>query len=58
MAPPADADAVGATGSLPFFVAFVRFHRRTEDNFVNGVTSSQQCGNTDAGYDLFLKPMV
>ena len=29
-----------------------------EDNFVEGVTSLQRCGNKDAGYDPLQKPMV
>jgi len=58
MAPPANAGALGAAEIIAPFVAFVRPRRLHEDDFVNGVTSLQQCDNRNVGYDLLWKPVV
>jgi hypothetical protein len=56
--PPADAGALGAMEACSFSYRSSGLVGAHEDNFVNGVTSSQQCGNWDAGYDPLQKPMV
>ena len=40
------------------FVALVSLVCAHEDNFIEGVTSLQRCGNKDAIYDPLQKPMV
>jgi hypothetical protein len=56
--PPADAGALGAAKALLPFVAFVRLVGAIAGIIVDSVTSLQQCGNSDAGYDPLEKPMV
>jgi hypothetical protein len=50
--------ALGAAESLLLFVALDSLVCAHENNFVEGVTSQQRCGNKDAGYDPLQKPMV
>ena len=40
------------------FVALDSLACADEDNFAEGVTSLQRCGNKDAGYDPLQKPLV
>ena len=48
----------GQRKSLLLFAALDSLACADEDNFAEGVTSLQRCGNEDAGYDPLQKPMV